>query len=406
MAKTFITFILGIVLLCTFASMEARQPYHATVTVGTDSAMVSDPNLVDLSRSLKGSSIQQLIPLYTPTSAVAIDINLRGIAAIAGFATNSTTLVVVIPQTGVVETFTGATRDQSIALFKNYVQDAGTRHNLLRAYAKYSPIDPIAGNPNSLMAQMAQADYLLGHLSPLTGCDCCWSAQPIVHQFQVGLNSARAFSDGYDTTTVGLPLRYSYSPKLSWAFIIDAPLIYIRNGGASSINGSLGLGLRYPITHNWSLTPIVRLGSGGSLDLCASGNFFSAGLTSVYNYKIRDYVLSMTNNAGYITSTNLWLTGINFNYHLQNYILKNGLSLTSCEGFCLCNRPVNVSVSFVDSYFTTDRLFIRHYDEIGVSLITSCLNPRIDYDCLTVGFAYQFGQKSYRGYSLNLAYQF
>lgn len=401
-----IKIIFGMVLLCGFSSMEARQPYHATATVGFDSAMVSDPNLVDLSRNLKTTSLEQLLPLYTPTSAIAFNINLRGINAIAAFAASSTTLVVAIPQAGITESFTGATRDDSIILFKDYLRDGGNRHRMLRAYAKYSPIDPIAGNPNSLMAQMAQSDYLLGHLSPLVGCNCCWNAQPVVHQFQAGLNTTRAFSDGYETTTMALPLRYSYSPNLNWAFILDAPIVYIRNGGASSINTSFGFGLRLPVTYNWSLTPILRLGSGGSLDLCASGNFVSAGLTSVYNYKIWDYVISMTNNAGYITSTNLWLTGVNFNYHLQNYILKNGFSLTSCEGLCLFNRSVNFSVSFVDSYFTTNRLFIRHYDEIEVSLITSCLNPRLDYDCLIIGFAYQFGEKSYKGYSLNLAYQF
>ncbi len=206
------------------------------------------------------------------------------------------------------------------------------------------------------MSQMAQSDYLLGRLSPLSGCDCGWSAQPIVHQYQAGLNVGRAFSREFDTTVVTLPLRYSYSPNLDWAFILDAPITYFRNGGASSVFGSLGVGVRIPILHGWSLTPTLRGGFGGSLDLCTSGNFFSTGLTSVYNYKINEYVLSMTNYVGYFTSTNLWLTGVNFNYHLHNYIFKNGLSLTSCQGFTICNKPLNFSISFVDTCFAKDCL--------------------------------------------------
>lgn len=388
------------------ASLAAREPYHATVTVGSASRSVSDPNLVDLTRNLKTASLELLIPFYTPVSPVSIDINLRGILALTSFAANSTTLVVEIPQAGITQTFTGATRDDSLKLFKDFVRDGGDKHRLLRAYSKFSPIDPIAGNPSSLMALMAQADYLIGRLTPLSGCDCCWSSQPIVNLFQSGLNVGRAFSKKFDTTVISLPLRYSYSPHLDWAFIIDAPFTYIRNGGASSIVGSLGLGVRVPITAAWSLTPTFRMGAGGSLDLCTAGSFATLGLTSVYNYKIDEYVLSMTNYAGYFTSTNLWLTGINFNYHLHNYIFKNGLSLTSCRGFTLCDRPFNFSISFVDTCFTKDRLFINHYDEIRVSLFTTCLNPCLEYDCLSIGLAYQFGQKNYRGYYLNLAYQF
>ena len=404
--KILFKYIFALSLFCQIGYVNARQPYQATVTVNTATVTVSDPNLVDLTHDLRSEAINKFLPFYTPVSPVSIDINLRGVFALTSFAANSTTLVVVIPQTGVTQTFTGGTRDESLLLFKDFVRDAGVHHELLPAYAKYSPIDPIAGNPNSLMAQMAQADYLVGHLSPLSGCDCSWGAQPIVHQVQSGLDAGRAFSGGYDTTIVTLPLRYSFSPDLEWAFIIDAPISYIRNGGASSLITSVGFGVRVPITYDWSITSVMRGGAGGSLDLCTSGCFLTTGLTSVYNYKIYDFVLSMTNYGGYFTSTNLWLTGINFNYHLHNWIFKNGLALTSCEGLTFCNRPLNLSLSFVDSYFTGHQLYMTHYDEVGVTLITNYVNPCIEYDSLSLGFVYQFGQQGYNGYYVNCVYQF
>lgn len=395
------------IFLFLMAKSFAHEPYQATVAFGPFHVTFSDPNLVDLERSLKNSNLQKLLPFYTPSTPVSLEIDLRGIIADAAFPAGSSALVVSIPQAGTTQVFNGGTRDDSITLFKDFIRDGGSHNQrLFKAYAKYSPIDPIAGNPNSLMAQMGQADYLLGHLSPLSGCDCAWNSQPIVNQVQIGAEVTRGFSHGFDTTAVTLPLRYSYSPTLDWAFIIDAPVTYFRNGGASSIFTSLGVGFRYPITYSWSLTPILRFGSGGSLDLCTAGTFFSAGITSVYNLKISNFVFSMTNYASYITSTNFWLTGINLNYHLQNYIIKNGLSITTCHGFCVLDRPTNISLSFIDSYFTKQRLFIRHYDEVELFLITNYINPCILYDSLSLGFAYQWGQKNYKGYRFDMIYQF
>lgn len=395
-----------IICLFPFCCLQSRQPYRATILVDDEQATVTAPNLVDLRRDLRTSAIEKLIPIYTPELPASLDINLRGILASGSFAANSTTFVVQFPQLGVTNTFTGGTREESLTLFKDFVRDAGTHGNLLKAYARFSPIDPIAGNPNSLMAQMGQADYLVGHLSPLSGCSCGWSSQPIVNQIQVGLHAGRSFAGGFDATLLTLPLRYSYSPDLDHAFILDAPLTYLRNGGASSLVGSIGIAYRLPILNSWSLTPIVRLGAGGSLDLCTSGSFISGGVTSVFNYKIRNYVFSLTDYVGYISSTNLWLTGINFNYHLHNVILKNGISLTSCELLSICGREVNFSSFFTDSYFARKRLYIRHYDEVGVSLIINHLNPCFKEDCLSIGFSYQFGQHKWKGYFLNFTYQF
>lgn len=386
-------------------NLAAREPYHAKVTVEGVSQRVSDPNLLDLTRSLKTTSLELLIPLYTPTSPVSIGINLRGILAETSFAANSNTLNVIIPQANISTSFTGSTRDESLKLFKEFIRDGGNRHHLLKAYQRYSPIDPIAGNPNSLLALMGQADYLLGRLTPLAGCDC-GSAQPIPHLFEVNAQFTRGFSKGFETTAVSAPLRYSYSPYGDWAFILDAPFTYLRNGGASSLTGSIGLGFRLPLFTQWSLTPIFRLGSGGSLDLCTAGNFASFGIDSNYDLPLGAYVLSMTNYAGYVTSANFWLSGINFNYRLQTYLFKNGLTLASCEGFTLWERPFNFNLYVIDTAFSKKRLFISHYDEVGISVNTSYLNRCLEYDLLSVGLSYTFGEQSYHGWTLTASYQF
>lgn len=387
-------------------SLWAREPFHALITVAGDSARVSDPNLIDLSRQLKQSAIQKLLPNYTPTSQVSLDLNLRGIDSKAFFPANSTILTLVIPQAGITEVFAGATRNESLDLMREYLRNGARKRKLLKAYYRHSPIDPIAGNPDSLLSQMGQADYALGRLSPLSGCSTCWSAQPIVHQYQVGFIGNRAFSKGFETTTVTMPLRYSYSPDLRWAFVIDAPFTYFRNGGASSMYASIGMGVRVPVNDFWSVTPVLRLGTGGTLDLCTAGNFVSMGLTSEVHGKWNGWVISMTNYASYDTSANFWLTGLNFNYKLQNYTFKNGIWINSCEGFTLFQRKINLAVSFVDTLFSKKDLYISHYDEVGLWLITNGVLPAMCYDCLVFGFSARYGQKKYKGMTLDLSYQF
>jgi len=394
-------------LFCMNTSLEARNPYHADIVVGAESARFSESTILNLIEDLETISIQRRIAVYTSNSAASLFLNLRGLIGIASYAANSTALTISIPQAGISETFVGATREESNQLFDEFIKnDPHASLNLRKAHAKYTAIDPIAGNPNSLMSLMTQADYLLGRLSPLAGCDYCWTAQPIHNQFQAGIQTGWAFCDEFTTSVFTLPLRYTYSRDLNYAFIIDAPQTFLVNGRAVSYNGSLATGLRVPITHEWSLTTIFRGGLGLSGDLSTAGIFASAGMVSDLDFKFCDYVLTMDNYVGYIVSTPFHAGGVNFDYHLYNFVFKNGLTLTSCNGFTCCGAPMNFNLTFTDTAFTGSSLFIDHYDEVTFSLVTTRVNPYIGYDSVSIGGSYQFGHRNYKGYTLNFIYQF
>jgi len=74
-------------------TLQARQPYHATVSVEGFHKTVSAPNLVDLKRELQTPHIQKFIPLYTPRVSTSLEFNLRGIKAFALFPADSSALV-------------------------------------------------------------------------------------------------------------------------------------------------------------------------------------------------------------------------------------------------------------------------------------------------------------------------
>jgi hypothetical protein len=180
----------------------------------------------------------------------------------------------------------------------------------------------------------------------------------------------------------------------------------IDNGGAYSFFGSVGCGVYMPVTSIWSLTPSLRVGFGDSQDLAVGGCFASPALTSYLRCPTSECVVSMTNMIAYYASLPCHIGGVNLDYHLYNTSFKNGVSLASKEGTVLCSRKLQAELSFVDTYFSGSHLYINHYDEIGLSLFVSRIDPKIFYDSISLGLSYQFGQKSYKGYYVNASYKF
>ncbi len=402
--------------LFSLVDAHAREPYKAIVNVGSQSATFTTTNVVDLTKDLSTAAIHAKIGGYTSTSAASLTLNLRGLTVTGSYPAGSTTLTVQIPQAGIVVSFSGSTREESNRLFEEfYYTGAHDNRKFRNAFARYTPIDPIAGNPNSLMSLMAQADFAFARLSPLSGCqDCCqkccedpnWSSQPLVHQFQVQGIGARAMSETFDTIVLSLPFRYSYSPTKTWALIFDLPFTLLDNDGAWSIDGSLGAGFRIPIVYTWTLTPTVRLGLGCSPSFNTLGSFVSSGLLSNINIPMWNFVLSVADYGGYFYNIPVEWGGIKYNYHLQNWIFKNGIALTTCNELNICGIPFNFGINFTDSLFCGDELFIEHYDEVGFSIIANCLSNLFEYDSLILNASYQFGQKNYQAYVGSLAYQF
>jgi len=409
-------FYLAAILIFISTQTEAREPYKAIVDFGTQSATFTTSNIVSLTNDLATASIQKKISGYTPVSAASLVFNLRGLTCTASYPAGSTTLNVVIPDAGIDVSFTGGTREESNQLFEDfYLTGAQGNHKFRKAFAKHTPIDPIAGNPNSLMSLMAQADFAFARLSPLSGCregcqkcceDPCWESQPLVHQFQFMGIGARAMSETFDTIVLSVPLRYSYSPTKTWALIVDLPMTFLYNDGAWSTDGSLGMGFRIPIVYTWTLTPTGRVGLGGSLSLATLGSFVSGGLLSNINIPMWNFVLSVADYGGYFATIPLTWGGIRFNYNLHNWVIKNGIAMTTCNELNICGIPFNFSINFTDTLYRGDTLFIKHYDEVGFSIIANCLSNLFDYDSLILNAAYQFGQKNYQAYIGSLAYQF
>ena len=108
---------------------------------------------------------------YNDTRAVQGVLDFRGVEFIGSYADNSPVFTVRVPafdEGGVpyVLVFNGATRAESYALFDDYLDIDGDAAGqaeaerllrlLLKALARLSPMDPLAGNPGSLQGSMVR----------------------------------------------------------------------------------------------------------------------------------------------------------------------------------------------------------------------------------------------------------
>ena len=140
--------------------IDVRSVTGAVTQTGSKSFKKID----DLVNSLDNNGLRSIVPSYTNTSAASAVLSVRGLPATATYAANSTTLRFQVPSLNIDLSFTGATRDQSQDRFFEFLKGKGSGivSDLLKGLAAKTPLDPVAGNPNSLMAQMAGASFSQG----------------------------------------------------------------------------------------------------------------------------------------------------------------------------------------------------------------------------------------------------
>ncbi len=153
-------------LLCASLLVLASSPVKAELFVtiaesGVDSFTADFDNVDDAFDQLTTEKLQEGLPSYTDQSAATAVINYRGLPMNFTFNANSPFLTLTIPELGVSETFEGATRDESKELLVEYLEGAGadTVNRIQKELARVSPVDPVAGNPSSLMGNMVSSNF-------------------------------------------------------------------------------------------------------------------------------------------------------------------------------------------------------------------------------------------------------
>jgi hypothetical protein len=133
-----------------------------TFDISVDNSAVVNNGVNDIRDFLElfdDISLKEIFPDYDPNSGVVALLNVRGIRGILSYEPNSTELRLAFPELGLDVRFPGGSREESQELLEEWlkglseIKDFATTaqlKTLLQAVVKYSPVEPVAGNPNSL----------------------------------------------------------------------------------------------------------------------------------------------------------------------------------------------------------------------------------------------------------------
>lgn len=401
----------------------AAPIFELDITVnGTDNALRFFDNVSDMFNGLTQQQISAQLPSYTGTSQLNALLNFRGLPMTVSAAANSSAMRLQIPAIGLDLTFDGGTRDASQTQLEDWFRKNGgeTVNRLMKKLAANTAIDPIAGNPNSIMAQAVANDFSQGFLTPATNlrADTQAAASATVGVGEKNANTmtlAARFGSlsqgGVRSQSVSLPLGYTFrfsDPQQT--FSINIPITMIEVEGSKSYSAGLGLGYSHPLTRYWVLTPAVGYMATGSPDMASAGQVVSGSLTSSATLPLGRYQISMGNMAGYYRTLRLSIGDYSFDPKIENYVVRNGLMLYLPTDFLI--KDTGLEIFGIDTRYLGDALFIDNYEEVGLSFGRTKVKRETVGDMIKnvlvdirVGASYIFAAGSH-GFTANLGYSF
>jgi hypothetical protein len=413
------TLLAGVALLLA-TSAQATDPFFVDVTVDGQNESFGDSSITGLIDQINPDALEAR---YRDSGAdptrgvVSIDLDFRGLTGVElDFAANTGVLTFQIDALDVNETF-GRTcdpvlsvddcrnaRKEALEELKDYLKtNPNFLKRLLSALARLSPIDPLAGNPDSLFSRRQRGDFDYGFtnkVSQIWGCgtsafnfsndapiqvaaaggltDVFAEAQSRAAELQaqneigfgVMASSTTAQGTRGDFTSTGYVMPLSYTAKLDSdprkKIRFDLPLSYTETEGAASYAFGVGLAYTHPLTDEWSLTPAIGAGATGSEDLGAAGGVSSYSLTSAYTWRLGGMALSMGNSVGQYDSIGLKLGDVEAEADISNTVFTNGFLLTGPNS--LIAKNLVIEYSFIDTRITGDEVYADTYDELGIAL--------------------------------------
>jgi hypothetical protein len=397
------------------AATAASAPvFSANIVLnGQTQHQLSYDNVSDLVGQYSNRELSQLAG-YSNTSAVDATLNFRGWSGIeVHFAQNSNILEFKVPSLGLTQSFGTAnqTRNDARKAFLEFLKgNSGQQllQQLTDELVKYSPVDPIVGNPSSLAHTMLLSSAALASVpSPAS------AGQPLMQsdqQARMALSPrfGRYTQQNIDTEVLTLPLSYSTQlSKQNMRLVMDAPITVTKTDEALSWSGSVGVGFDVPINSHWSLMPIVRVGFAISNDLGASALVYSSGVQSSYSfYPSPSSSLSIMNMMAYYQAGSVKFGDYDSAYSVENIVFRNGVEYQQSLPLSIKGQPLIAKAQYARTDYTGDELYAKVINDVSLSLGID--NPKKQgwVDEYRVGMTYTFGDGEIEGLMFNLGYTF
>jgi len=333
-------------------------------------------NVEDSLNQLDFNAIKQQIN-YNDTDALNVLFDFRGLPVELFFTSNSTTLKFDIPELDIHKEFTGSDRDDSIDKLQDWFKTDGgeTVERIMKKLAEDSPVDPIAGNPHSLMATTVASDFALAFtdseskiesVASSISTSASGSKSKNTNDVMITASYSSTQTDGKTSNSYTLPLSYAinFERDRDERIIFQIPITYTEVEGAKSLSLGLRIAYQKPITPHWSLTPSIGYSATGSADLETLAQLASTSLTSAYDIDIgKDLTLSIGNMIGYYTTVKLYDGEYAYDPGINNTVYRNGLLLNIPTDSLI--RATSLELFVVDTRYTGSKLYIDAYQEYG-----------------------------------------
>ena len=405
---------LGVVLsMLSTSIVHAKDIFSAELQVGNNTQTIGYQSISDVSDQFDDARMRQLFPNYTDTSAVNGKVNLRDVPVNLSYAQDSSTLVFKIPSLGIERTYVGATREESKDKFLDALkgEDQDLLKKLTQEWVKNSPIDPVAGNPTSLLSNMVGS--MTDNLSDMASDQIYGVKDQSSSSFSVMPRFGRYTQAGYGVDVYNLPLTYSHwFDSKQMGIVFDAP-ITVADTENGSLSGSInfGLGLNFKVysseSINWFLMPQMRVGVTGSEDFGTAALIYGGGLSSQAQFPLNEHsALSIINMISFYKTGSINIGDYDSGYDLENTVLRNGFEYSHVLRRSVAGSPLIAKVGYARTDYSGDQLFSELSHDISGSIGFKNLKPKAWIDEYRIGFTYTHADNDLRGFTVNAGYTF
>ena len=274
----------GLIALCAMTicstNVFASDLFTADVTIGQGTLDEARERrgfsqATDVLRFVESNQLNMVFPGYNDNLSVSGLIDFRGLDMLVSFAEHSPTLRFEVGSLEIDESFHGQTREESVDQFVDFLKRDGNSllNKIHKELARVSPVDPIAGNPNSLQSSLVNSAFDAGAFDTERSLVQGEKATERENLIGFRVSSGRFEADNFSGTSISVPLSYTINfdsyPGMKLKFKV--PLAYVAVEGADMYSVAPGLGLTVPVMQNWALTASLDYGLTGSYDAASVG---------------------------------------------------------------------------------------------------------------------------------------
>ncbi len=366
----------------------------------------------DAEDSLRSIETEQLESRFSNfnenTDAALANLNYRGLPMELSYGQNSTNLLLNIPELEISQTFTGASRDDSVDKLVDFLQSDGgdLLNKIMKHLAAVSPTDPIAGNPSSFMS--TEAASLHDSATQSTAENRAGEEGQDTNYVDFGLRFSSYRVDEEDIDQIHLPISYTVNLDGTdgHQLTFKVPMSYSSvNGEADSYSLGVGVGYTYPVNNQLAITPGISYQAIGSVNQGTAAAVRSLSITTRYDFEAGGQAWRFGNTLAHMSTAEVSFDDYTIDPNLSNQVMINGIMWRSVP-----IEQFNMDVFFKDTRFFGDELYSERTDEIGFSIASENLMPdSVNKTGLRfrVGGSYIFTDRSeIDGFRLNMGASF